>query len=125
MRTRVLPREEWDRVQDHTPVFPGLPPEDMSIIVVENDEGSIVASTMILRATHMEGTWVDPQHRNAGVSRGLLRLANAVAQTFGASWLYTGAADDHTRDTLDRMGGTKLAMDTYVLGLGGKACRPQ
>jgi GNAT superfamily N-acetyltransferase len=121
MKARILPASEWARLDPaHTPVFPGIAPYDMTMIVVEDDLGQIVASTSIIRATHLEGTWVDPEHRNAGVSRSLLRLASEVARNTGMNWVFTGAADDHTRRILDRMGATKIPMDTYVLGLEGK-----
>lgn len=124
MKARILEPSDWHRLDPaHTPVFPGIPEEDVAVVVVEDESGEIVASTMILRATHMEGTWVHPDHRNAGVSRSLLRLAAGCARAFGPTWVFTGAADDHTRSILDRMGGQKIEMDTYVLGLEGKQCR--
>jgi hypothetical protein len=119
MRTRILPPEEWAQLErTNVPTFPGVRPEDSAIVVVE-DGDKVIACMTVLRATHFEGTWIDPEHRNAGVTRGLLRLATAVGKSWGTEWVFTGAAneDDHTKSLIGRLGGVLLPMSTYVLPL--------
>ena len=116
----MLPPEEYARLErTGIPLFPGVSPEDVSVVVVE-DKGKVVACMTVLRATHFEGAWIDPEHRNAGVTRSLLRMASEIA---GSEWVFAGAADDHMRDVLGRLGAVMLPMDAYVLSLGGAQCR--
>jgi len=119
MITRILPKEEYGRLErTGIPQLPKVRSEDVTIVVVE-DEEKIIASMMVLRATYFEGAWIDPDHRNAGVTRGLLDLASEVAQMRGSQWVFVGAADDHMRSILDRLGAAKLPMDSYILNVGG------
>ncbi len=119
MNVRVLPPEEWPRLTElQQPQFVEyVQPEDIDVVVVE-EAGKIVATMSVLRAVHIEGTWIDPEHRNPGVRRGLLRLAGQVARDRGARWAFTGAADEQTKRMLDKHA-TRLEMDTYVMSLGG------
>ena len=91
-------------------------PGDAQVVVVES-EGRIVASMTVLRMTHLEGTWVDPEHRNAGTVRALLRAAGEAARKWSNGWVVTSADDDQVRGILGRMHAVKLPVDTYLLGL--------
>lgn len=126
MRTRVLEPEELGRL-DKTgqPLFPDVRPEDVSHVVVEDDAGKIVGALRVVNVRHFEGAWVDPAHRNAGVVRSLLSMAEAVAVCRGSRWVFAGAADERMRDILARMGARRIPMDTWVLKLGGEPCPKQ
>jgi GNAT superfamily N-acetyltransferase len=117
MKARVLPREEWSRLErTGFPLFPGVRPEDIVVVVVEDDE-KVVASVTILRATHFENLWLDPEQRNAGVSRALLRAAIGAAHQWTDDWVFATAADDRMRDMLNRVGAIRIPVDPYVLAL--------
>jgi hypothetical protein len=74
----------------------------------------------VLRATHFEGAWIDPEHRNAGVTRGLMRLAADIArERWDNQWVFAGSADERMTDVLGRLGAVRVPMDTYMIGLGG------
>lgn len=121
MRARVLPASEYARLErTGMPLFPGVRPEDVDVVVVEDGE-KVVACMTVLRATHFEGAWIDPEHRNAGVTRALLGLATALAECRGSQWVFAGAenGDERMRGILARLGGTRAPMDTYVLPLRG------
>lgn len=124
MRARILPPEEWDKLPER-PQW-AVDPSDISVVVVEDGE-KVVACMTVLRATHLEGTWVSPEHRNAGVVRRLLRLATQTAKSRGSSWAFTGAADEAMHSILSRLGAAFVPMSTYVIStdLGGRACPPQ
>lgn len=120
MKARVLPPEEWDRlgVTNLPPITPYVRPQDIEVVVVE-DGDKIVASMAVMRLTHFEGAWIDPQYRgNAGLVRMLLHSATEEARAWTDNWVIAGAADDRMRDILARLGGVKIPMDTYALGLG-------
>jgi len=122
MRARVLPTEEYARLErTGIPLFPRVRPEDVSVVVVE-DEEKVIASMTVLRASHFEGAWIDPEHRNAGVTNALLELSKDVARCQGSEWVFAGAADDQMRGILGRLGANKVEMDLYVLDLGGGEC---
>lgn len=124
MNARILPPEEWSKLQQ--PPAWSVKPEDISVVVVEDGE-RIVACMTVLRATHFEGTWVSPDHRNGGVVRRLLRLASTTARQWGSQWAFTGAADDTMHAILGRMGAEFVPMSTYVIStdFGGSKCRQQ
>lgn len=120
----MLPPEEYASLErTGIPLFPGIRQEDVAVVVVE-DGGKVVACMSVLRATHFEGAWIDPEHRNAGVTRGLLNLAKEIAKSrWENDWVFAGAADDKMRDVIGRLGGVALPMDSFVLSLGGEECR--
>lgn len=105
-------------------IAPYLPPSDVDVVVVEED-GKIVAAWTVMNVVHLEGVWVDPEHRRAGVVRSLIRTALAKARDRGQHWAFTGANDDHTRDIITRMGGKLVPMETWVLPLGEVTCQQQ
>jgi ribosomal protein S18 acetylase RimI-like enzyme len=122
MSARVLPPEEWHRLDDpHLPrPFVGyVNPADANVVVVE-DGDRIVAMMTVFKATHIEGTWIDPETRGLGVARSLLRTARELARKDGSRWAYTGASDDRMRGLLSRLKATQIKMDTYVMPLGGE-----
>lgn len=118
MIARVLEPEEWGRLGEGQipPLFPYVEPRNIAVVVVE-DEGKIVATMTVLQATHIEGTWIDGEHKH--VARSLLRLATTVAKAGGARWAFTGACDDKVRRIIERLGGRLIPMDTWVMPLGG------
>lgn len=118
MITRVLPPEEWHRASvAGLPLLPGVPEKDVSIVAVES-EGRVVACLTVFKAPHFEGLWIDPEHRNAGVSRGLMDLAEKVVKSWGNEWVFAAAEDERMRTILGRVGAVKLPIDSYVMSLG-------
>lgn len=122
MISRVLPPSEWKRLE--TVPMPTMldyvRPEDIDVCVVE-DADRIVACWSVLRVVHLEGVWVDPAYRKAGVVRGLIRKAFERAADGGRRWAFTGADDDRVRRIIERIGGRMIPMDTWVLPLNGGA----
>jgi hypothetical protein len=129
MKARILGFEEWDRLQPETspenPLIPGTSPHNMAVVVVE-DDGKIIGSLSVLRASHFEGLWVAPKYRgNAGIMRSLIRQGTALARVRGESWVFGGAADYRMRDFITRLGGIKVPMDLYIMGLEVSGCPQQ
>lgn len=115
--------DQWHRMErTDIPPLTGISPRDTSVVVVERD-GKIVATLSVVRMTHLEGLWVDPAYKNAGVCRSLLRLSAGIAGVWDNEWVLAGAADERMRDILTRLGGVKVDMETYMLSLGGDPCR--
>lgn len=66
MRIRELPPDEWHKLLS-LPTFidcPLPPAEHSKVVVAEDDNGKIIAHMLALDMVHIEGTWIDPAHRN-------------------------------------------------------------
>ena len=112
---RVLPREEWGRLED-AGLFTTLRPEDVAVVVVE-DEGEIVASLGVLRAPMFEGLRMAPgRASHAGVGRMLLRKALDVASEWSPHWTIAHASidEDGVRSMLERIG-QWLPVHTFMI----------
>ncbi len=104
-------------------IFPYVRADNIDVLAVE-DEGEIVATMTVLRATHFEGLWVSPTHRgNGGLMRSLLRQGTAIARAHGEQWVFGGAEHDQMRGFMDRLGAVKVPMDLYAMWVGeGEQC---
>jgi hypothetical protein len=127
VRARILSTEEWPKVEhlDMPPIIPFVSPENIAIVAVEDDAGKVIACMSVLQVTHFEGAWVDPEHRNAGVVRALLRLASALPLARGESWVFGGSDSEQMRDVLQRLGGVEVPMSTFILPVGERECQAQ
>ena len=123
MKSRILSPNEWGRVEASN--LPALlrfvAPENVSVVVVEDDFGEIVASVAVLRTTHFEGLWIDPSQRgNAGVFRALIREAYAVPRARDEKWVFGGSEPgDRQMGTLcRRLGGQPLRVEFFAMPVG-------
>lgn len=125
MIARILPRDEWGRLTgSNVPMFGSVRPEDVDIVVVE-DGDKIIACLTVLRITHFEGVWIDPESKGLGVTRALLRLAIELARVRGDDWVMGAAenGDERMAKVLDKMGAVRVGLTPYVIALGGESCR--
>lgn len=118
-----MPPEEWPRVP--VPVN-GLTaysaPENIALVVVESDEGEILAACAVLSITHFEGLWIKPEERgNAGVFRSLLRMGYALPQCRGEKWALGGAedGDERMKGLCHKLGGKELPLKLFAIPVGG------
>ena len=118
MKARILTPDKWPSTTMQ-PLLPYIHPDNAAMVVVEDEAGKVGASLAVLRATHFEGLWIDPECRgNAGVARALIRLATALARARGEQWVFGGAADDRMRNILERLGGVPMPLDLFALWVG-------
>jgi hypothetical protein len=123
VRPRILRAEEWGRINspDLPTLLPYVEPQNIAVVVVEDDAGEIAACVSVLQASHFEGLWIKPEHRgNAGVFRALIRQAYAVPRMRGEQWVFGGAEDGDARmDKLCcRLGGQSLPVRFYAMPVG-------
>lgn len=126
MRVRVL---DGDRSCLDGMPFPDpaqvLPPELVRTVVVE-EGGKVVATMSVMQVPYIEAVWLDPEHRNAGVVRALVRSTWNAAMETGAKWGFSAAADDAVASILSRLGGKPLPVSLYVMPFEGRAvCQPR
>jgi GNAT superfamily N-acetyltransferase len=110
MTRRLLPRDEWSRLDGTESRFLLVAPAgiDADVIVVE-DQGAIVATWVVMRCDHAEGFWIHPAHRGkAAALRSLLAGLQEVAETRGVSTVLTAAVDDQVAEMLRRYGATEI-----------------
>ena len=120
MRTRILPPEEWQRLDglDIGKVLKYVSPENIAVIVVESDEGEILGHMSVLTTTYIEGTWIKPGHPT--VLRPLLRQAMALAEVRNEGWVFGGAenSDEHMATLIRRIGGQPIPVQFYSIPTG-------
>lgn len=92
MTTRVLPPEEWPRLQgtELETVWPTLPQDEARIVVVE-DAGQIIGCWAAFRAVHVEGVWIHPDHRGKVGVRLWRAMRRVIADVFDAGGAWTGS----------------------------------
>jgi len=121
MRARILRPEEWGKLdgRDLSKLLPYVEPENVAVCVVEDEAGEIIGCLAAIQVTHLEGTWIAPEHRGkAGALRALLRQAFAVPQARGERWAFGGTDGDSVKGFLERLGGKPLDMQFYALPTG-------
>lgn len=122
MTARLLPPEEWARLQgtEAETVWPSLTPA-ARVVVVEQD-GVIVGCHLLQPVLHAECLWIHPDYR--GRSSVARRLWAAVKQTvreqFGVEWFATAAVSDEVRTLLAHVGAVPLVGDHYMVPVGVK-----
>lgn len=121
MTTRILPLEEWDRLEQTGSAGMHLDPANAVVIVVEDDQKEIVGCWAMLRVIHAEGFWIAESHRKRGaVLRRLLReMRHVVTQFFGVNAAWTAAMDQEVATLVKSYGGVKLPGEHYVFPVAG------
>ncbi len=123
MTTRVLPFEDWHRL-DGTELeilWPRWQRGDAVVLVVEDDDGRIVGCWSFYRQWCAEGLWIAPTHRGkGGVFRALLRGMKRLAHGLGMRALVTGCMSPLVADLLAKWHAVKLPGDLYVFSPEGK-----
>lgn len=109
LELRLLPRDEWDRLNgtEMESIWPILP-DDAQVIVIE-DDGALVACWSLFRQLHCEGCYIAPAYRKrTTVARMLLRGLYQVARAMGARSIATAACSDDVKVMLRRMQAVEL-----------------
>lgn len=127
MTTRVLPPDEWPRLEgtELEAVWPLADPSVMTVLVVE-DGDQIIGCWSALSVVHVEGLWIHPAYqKRSSVGRRLWRgMTDVVRSAFGASSVVTAACSDEVRALLQTAGATMLPGESYVMQMKGRAsCR--
>jgi|TARA_R110001599_G_scaffold23713_1_gene86536 N-acetylglutamate synthase-like GNAT family acetyltransferase len=121
MTTRILPPEEWSRLNGTLleTASATLDPEIDIILVVEKD-GEIVGCTSFLPRWHMEGTWIAPKCRKmASVGRSLLTGMGQMAKSLKAKEVVMVTIDPKVSALCARLGrsSTPLVGNHFSIGL--------
>lgn len=102
---RVLPPEEWGRLDGElAPMVPFFDPARVKIVVVE-DDGVIVAHGVCYTVDHVDGVWIAPSHRgNTAVTRRGWRIINETLRASGATEMMVTAFCQEMADLFEKRG---------------------
>jgi hypothetical protein len=127
MITRILPQEEWSRLEgtEAGEAWPHFNPENTRVIVVEEAD-EIVGVWVMLRTIHAECLWIAPEHRGSfGVPKRLLREMQKIVSAAGSNYVITGSVSDDVTDLITRLGGVPMPCASFVLPINGLVSRAQ
>ena len=126
MMLRVLPPEEWSRLEgtEAESVWETFNPNNTRVLVVE-DDGKIVGTWTMLRTVHAECVWVDPKYRGSyGVTSRLLKGMRSVAKEWDVHSVITGSVSSDVTNIIERLGGIPMPCESFVLPLWkGSRCQ--
>jgi hypothetical protein len=137
MTSRLLPRDEWERLsatelESVAPYLRANP--NAEVFVVEDAGGDIVGCWALMQIWHAEGLWIAPELRRHGaVARLLLKHLYALAAHFEIPGVMTAATTPEVAALLEdhRLGATRLNGQHYLLPLMSRSqkesepCLPQ
>jgi hypothetical protein len=135
MKTRILPREEYPRLDgtELEALWSKLP-QGAHVLVVEDKDGKIVGTWCAYTLVHAEGVWVAEEHRaKAAVARSLMQgMAIVIREAFNAAGFMTGSMDNDVAKMLLALGaieipGRHFTVPVTALGTveGEQPCLPQ
>lgn len=124
MKWRVLPVEEWPRLDETMADVPWKDLDrDQNIVLVVEDGDQIVGRCVLMRATHGEFAWIAPTHRKkTAVARTLIKAVMSQSRKLGPTLLMS-ACSDEMRSIVPRLGAKALPGAHFVLNLAEVSCR--
>lgn len=122
MTARVLPPEEWHRLEgtEAETVWRHFSPENTRVLVVE-DGRRIVATWTMLRVVHAECIWIADSHRGSfAIARRLLRGLRDIALEWGVNRVVTGSVSPDVTALIKKVGGESLPCESFVIPVDGR-----
>ncbi len=109
LTTRILPREEWDRLQgfDLEAMTPLIKPGRGVIIVLEH-AGEIVGHWAVYDVLHAEGVWLSSSVRHTHGPVLLLKAMQEYAAARGVRAVVTASTDPKVDALLDKLSAVEL-----------------
>src|SRR5690242_18066041 len=81
-----------------------VPDPSVTVAVVAEDAGQIVARMFLMAPQHIEGTWIAESHRNSTVAARLLKRMEQEAANAGITNVLAYSLSDEVSDYLSRLG---------------------
>jgi hypothetical protein len=122
MTTRLLPMEEWGKLD--AAGLSGITLTDACRVIAVEESGQIAGVVVLMPTIHAEGLWIAPEYRRrGGVMRRLWRAMRREASDMGVRSVLSSAICDTMRDVIPRLGGQQLPGALYVIPVGETLCR--
>lgn len=122
MTSRILPPSEWPKLEGTSlgTSWRVLPTTGVTIVVVEDVDGTIVGHSAVFHAVHAEDWWIAAVHRKRGVVAGyLVAGVKAAALRSGAVAFITAAESEEVTHLLKHLGAARLPGDPYSVPAEG------
>jgi hypothetical protein len=116
---RLLPVEEWHRLEGLPFAQNGLPDPNLArILVAETPEGEIVGIWAAMAAVHLDGLWVAPSYRRASwVAVKLLKAMKVLLIELGIVQSFTIIESAEVLALATKAGFTRIRGDLCLLDL--------
>lgn len=111
MKIERLPEDQYDVLMEIEEGF--VPDPNSSIVVVARDDGEVVGRMFLLSLAHIEGTWINAQHRNGTVLVRMIRLMEKEASNVGLKTIFAYAKTDNVASYLERLGYKRTEMAVF------------
>jgi N-acetylglutamate synthase-like GNAT family acetyltransferase len=102
MKVERLPEDQYDVLMEVEDGY--CPDPNGSIVVVARDDGEVVGRMFLLSLAHIEGTWINKQHRNGTLAVRMIKLMEKEAKNIGISSLFAYAKNEEVGGYLERLG---------------------
>lgn len=116
MRARVLPFEEWHRLDESLyPILMTITPEESRICVVE-DGDEIVAHWFLVPVVHADGAWIHPRKRKDGKTiKKLIQIMQVATADMGVDRVWSNPDNEESLNALLRLGAIASPTMSVVL----------
>lgn len=122
MITRVLPPEEWIRLDPAKMKLPAIERAAVNgdVLVVE-DHGEIVGCWSVMTCVHVEGLWIDPRYRRkVAVGRRLWGAMKTIVKQRGATGALMCAVTEESRSRIEsQLHGIEVLGRHFAVNLNG------
>lgn len=117
--TRILPSNEWYKLDSRYIPHEVFDEDTTNIMVVERD-GVIVGSWSLMPFYHAECVWISENHKNnPAIARRLLIGMERMAKELGVEAVITTAASDRVSKILKKLkNAEKLPGENYLIRFG-------
>jgi len=111
MKIERLPEDQYDSLLEIEEGY--CPDPNSSIVVVAKDDGEIVGRMFLLSLAHIEGTWINKQHRNGTIAFRMIKLMEQEAKKIGINTLFAYSKSDDVSGYMERLGYKKTDMVVF------------
>lgn len=121
MTHRLLPREEWHRLQGTLlwPAVLSMTPDALVMVVEHN--GEIVGCASYYPQWHLDGVWIKPDAPKVSIGRRLFAMIRDVARDFQIQSAWAMAVNARSRKLIASLGPVvHLACDHYDIDVRGE-----
>lgn len=122
MTTRILPPQEWCRLNPANMKLPAIDRAaiDGDVVVVE-DHGEIIGCWSVMTCVHVEGIWIDPRYRRkVAVGRRLWNAMRTIVKQRGASGALMCAVTEESRQRIEsKLHGIEVLGHHFAVNFNG------
>lgn len=108
---RLLDSAEYERLAYVEEGY--VPDPDSSLALVVEEEGKIVGRMMLIPMYHIEGTWIEQEHRGGQILARMMKHMEDAAKSKGLTKLLSYATPE-VESYIERLGYTKQQLTVWA-----------